>query len=190
MSKQKRQYKKNRIRLIILEGKSDEDFYNSFKRKFDLKKIDVFRLGRNKNFNEIDENIKINIEHWGYKEVWLVVDLKTQRSGTQRYYRDKNELLAEYREKLKQFNRSEFIVQIQDLESWLLLYYNKYQNTETIDDAEKEIKNLIGSDHKGNGKLQITRLLLKKPNFWDNLIRHKKKNNSFREFLERIDPDL
>lgn len=190
MSKQKSKYKKNKIRLIILEGEAEKPFYDSFKEKYAREKIDVFLLGKGKNFKKIDDNIKISINILGYKQVWLVLDLKTQKSGTERYYRDKKELLTEYREHLKQFDASVFIVVIQDLECWLLLYFNKYPNTETIFDAEKRIKKLMGHDHRGIGKPQITKMLLKKSDFWDTLIKYKSKNNSFREFLELVNPNL
>jgi len=190
MSKQKSKYKKNKIRLIILEGESEKQFYNSFKEKYAREKVDVFLLGENKNFGKIDDNIKISINVLGYKQVWLVLDLKTQKSGTKRYYQDKTELLTEYRKKLKQFDSSVLIVVIQDLECWLLLYFNKFPNTEKINDAEKRIKKLMGHDHRGIGKPQITKMLLKKPDFWDKLITYKNNNNSFREFLKRVNPDL
>lgn len=94
MSKQKNKYKRNKIRLIILEGKSEEQFYNAFKEKYAREKVDVFLLGKGKNFKDIDDNIKISLNILGYKQVWLVMDLKTQKSGTERYYRDKNELVT------------------------------------------------------------------------------------------------
>ena len=190
MSKQKRQHKKNKIRLIILEGESEKHFYNSFKEKYAGEKVDVFLLGENKNFKKIDDNIKMSIRELGYKQVWLVVDLKTQKSGSERHYRDEKELLTEYRENLKQFNTSVLIVVIQDLECWLLLYFNKYPNTEIINDAGKRVKKLMGHDHKGIGKPQITKMLLKKSDFWDTLIKYKSKNNSFRKFLELVNHDL
>ncbi|MCP5108645.1 MAG: RloB domain-containing protein [bacterium] len=190
MSKLNRKNKKNKIRLIILEGESEKHFYNSFKEKYAREKVDVFLLGENKNFRKIDDNIKISINVLGYKQVWLVLDLKTQKSGTERHYRDKKELLTEYRKNLKQFNSSVLIVVIQDLECWLLLYFNKYPNTETIDDAEKRIKKLMEYEHKAIGKPQMARMLLKKPDFWDKLITYKNKNKSFRKFLELVNPDL
>ena len=57
-------------------------------------------------------------------------------------------------------------------------------------EAEKKIKKLMGHDHRGVGKPQITKMLLKKSDFWDTLIKYKSKNNSFREFLELVNPRL
>ena len=190
MSRKKSNYKNNKIRLIILEGESEKHFYNAFKEKYAREKIDVFLLSENKNFKKIDDNIKISLDELGYKQVWLVLDLKTQKSGTERYYRDKEELLAEYQGKLKKFSTSVFIVVIQDLECWLLLYYNKYPDTERINDAEKQLKKLMGYEHRGIGKPQITRILLKRSDFWEKLNENKDKNKSFRDFLERVHSNL
>lgn len=189
MHKKKFNHKKNKIRLIILEGKSDEYFYKSFKEKYDQREIDVFLLGKGQNFKRINDSIENSIKYLGYKQVWLVLDLKTQKKGTERYYLDKEELLKEYEENLKNYNLSDIVVMIQDLESWLLLYFNKYKNTETIKNAEDRIKQLM--EIKGlTSKPQVTQWLLKKTDFWDKLIKYKDKNKSFRDFVYRVDPNL
>ena len=182
-------HKKNKIRLILLEGKSDEHFYKSFKKKYAQRELDVFLLGRVQNFKKINDNIENSIKDLGYKQVWLVLDLKTQKKGTERYYLDKDELLKEYEENLKNYNLSDMVVMIQDLESWLLLYFNKYKNTETIKNAESRIKQLMDIKEI-TSKPQVTQWLLKRTDFWDKLIKYKNKNNSFRDFVYRVDPNL
>ena len=102
---------------------------------------------------------------------------------------DKNELLKDYEKHLDEFKSSHMVVMIQDLECWLLLYFNKYNNTETINNAEDKVKQYM--EIKGKiGKPLVTQALLKKPDFWDRLIKYKDKNKSFRDFLCRVDPNL
>ena len=85
MHKKKTRKKKNKIRLILLEGPSDKLFFESFKKKYCKDKIDVSLLeALGKKFTKINRAIEFS-RHLGYKEIWLVMDLKTQKSGTDRY---------------------------------------------------------------------------------------------------------
>jgi hypothetical protein len=189
MPKKKPGHKKNKIRLILLEGPSDKLFFESFKKKYGENKLDVLLLpASNQNFNKINRQVDISRD-LGYSQTWLVVDLKTQKPGTKRHYLDKNELLRDYEKHLDEFKSSHMVVMIQDLECWLLLYFNKYNNTETINNAEDKIKQYM--EVRGKiGKPLVTQTLLKKPDFWDRLIKNKNKNKSFRDFLYRVDPNL
>jgi hypothetical protein len=189
MKKKKSGQKKNKIRLILLEGQSDKLFFDSFKKKYGENKIDISLLpAMNQNFKKINREIDSSGD-LGYKEIWLVMDLKTQKPRTERHYQDKAELLKDYERNLKKFKSSDMVVIIQDLECWLLLYFNKYNNTETINNAENKIKQYL--EIKGNiGKPLVTQTLLKKPDFWNKLIEYKNKNKSFRDFLYRVDQNL
>ena len=189
MHKKKSGQKKNKIRLILLEGPSNKLFFVSFKKKYGENKIDVLLLeAKNQDFNKINRLINISRD-LGYNQTWLVMDLKTQKPGTERYYQDKNELLKNYEKHLDKIKSSDMVVMIQDLECWLLLYFDKFNNTETINNAEDKIKQYL--EIKENiGKPQVTQTLLKKPNFWEKLIKYKNKNKSFRDFLHRVDPNI
>jgi len=191
MHKKKPAQKKNKIRLILLEGPSDKLFFVSFKERYGENKIDVLLLeAKTRDFKKINRLINISRD-LGYKETWLVMDLKTQKPGTERYYQDKDELIKDYEKHpdLDKFKASDMVVMIQDLECWLLLYFNKFNNTETINNAGDKIKQYL--EIKENiGKPQVTQALLKKPDFWDRLIEYKNKNKSFRDFLYRVDPNL
>ena len=189
MHKKKSGQKKNKIRLILLEGPSDKLFFVSFKKKYGENKIDVLLLeAQNQNLKKINRQINISRD-LGYKQTWLVMDLKTQKPGTQRHYQDKDELLKNYEKHLDKFKSSDMVVMIQDLECWLLLYFNRFNNTETINNAEDKIKQYL--EIKENiPKPQVTQALLKKSDFWDKLIEYKNKNKSFRDFLYRVDTKL
>jgi hypothetical protein len=189
MHKKKPGQKKDKIRLILLEGPSDKLFFVSFKEKYAENKIDVLLLeAKARDFKKITRLIKSSRD-LGYKETWLVMDLKTQKPGTERHYQDKDELFKDYEKHLDKFKSSDIVVMIQDLECWLLLYFNKFNNTETINNAEDKIKQYL--EIKENiGKPQVTQALLKKLDFWDKLIEYKNKNKSFRDFIYRIDPNL
>lgn len=191
MHKKKPGQKRNKIRLILLEGPSDKLFFVSFKEKYGENKIDVLLMeAKGQDFKKITRQINSSRD-LGYKETWLVMDLKTQKPGTERYYQDKDELLKYYEKHLDldKFKASDMVVMIQDLECWLLLYFNKFNNTETINNAEDKIKQYL--EIKENiGKPQVTQALLKKPDFWDKLIEYKNKNKSFRDFLYRVNPNL
>lgn len=125
----------------------------------------------------------------GYETVWLIMDLKTQKLGTENYYSNKKELIAAYKKNLKSVKtasqKTSFAVMVKDLECWELVYFDKYNNTETIDDAEKEIKRIMGI--KGTvSKDTLSQRLLKKPDFWEKLIQNKHKNQSLNDFVDAM----
>jgi hypothetical protein len=68
MHKKKPGQKKNKIRLILLEGPSDKLFFVSFKEKYGENKIDVLLLeAKNQDFKKINRLINISRD-LGYKE--------------------------------------------------------------------------------------------------------------------------
>lgn len=189
MHNKKSGHKKHKIRLILLEGRSDKLFFDSFKKRYGKNKIDVLLLeAKTQDYNKINKLISFSRD-LGYNQIWLVIDLKTQKPGTEKYFQDKTELLKNYEKKLDRFKSSDIVVMIQDLECWLLLYFNRLNNTETIINAEEKIKQFLEMKET-IGKPQLTQCLLKKKDFWDRLIGYKDKNKSFRDFLTRIDSNL
>ncbi|MCP4216176.1 MAG: hypothetical protein GY765_16125 [bacterium] len=181
--------KKNKIRLILLEGESDRLFFNAFKNQYARDLFDVSLLkAQNQNFNKIRKELDISRKVFKYKAVWLVMDLKTQKMGTRRHYESCRELLLEYEEKLKGYDTSDMVIMVRDLECWVLLYFDKYSDTERIDDAEKKLSQLMAGN--SGSKPRVLQRLMKKNDFWERLFKNKSNNKSFCEFIRRTDEAL
>lgn len=181
--------KSNKVRIIILEGESDHIFFSDFKKKFDKREFDISKLEKEGlNYSKINRLVARDFDVFGYKEVWLVMDLKTQKPGFERNFSKREELIEAYRQRIKykEPGKVDYIVMVQDLECWLLLYYQGYSNTETIKDAEIKLK----TEMKIKGTLSkplIVKRLIQKTDFWDKLKDNKKRNKSFALFLDKVD---
>jgi hypothetical protein len=179
--------KKNKIRVLILEGESDKQFFLEFKKHFHHKSLDISLLkAKNLNFNKIQKEINVSLKVLKFKEVWLVVDLKTQSQKTGRHFTSTKELTTDYKQQLENTGPIDFVVMVKDLECWLLLYFSKFPDTQRIDDSEKQIKQLM--DIKGTfSKIEIVHRLTRKNDFWETVIKNKNQNKSFAKFLEKVD---
>jgi hypothetical protein len=177
--------KKDKIRLVILEGQSDQHFFSEFKRNFDRRELEIQLLKKEGlNFEKIGRAVEANLNVLGYKEVWLVMDLKTQKVGSQKNYDTAEEMIKDYKHNLKNLDGIDYVVMVQDLECWLLVYFSKYENTETIHDAEGRIKKLM--DIKSSiSKNIVVRRLTKKPDFWNKLLKNRRKNRSLSHFFDK-----
>jgi hypothetical protein len=182
--------KKDKIRLIILEGESDKHFFSQFKKAFDQRMLDISLLkAENLNFHRISREIKASLKVMKYKEVWLVIDLKTQKGGTINYYSTPNDMIADYKKNLKHTGSLNYVIMVQDLECWLLLYFSKHGNTQTISNSEETLKKLMNIKGTISKKIIVQRLTAKS-DFWEKLLQNRHRNKSFHDFLTRVDPDL
>jgi hypothetical protein len=181
--------KNNKIRIIILEGETDTIFFNAFKKEFDRKMWDISTIdAKNLNFPKIKREIKASLKVLNYKEVWLVMDLKTQKKKTIKDYSSREEMVADYKKNLENPGMVDYIVIVRDLECWLLLYFSRHKNTQTVKDSKKELNGLM-EKQKTITKIAIAQRLTKKKDFWDKLVQNKDKNESFRDFFAKAIPD-
>ena len=189
----KNKYKANKIRLIILEGESDRHFFEEFKKKFHLRLLDIIKIGKNLNFRRIDREIEFSMKTLGYKEVWLVMDLKSQKIGTtNKNYSTSKEMMGDYKKNLKNLVNVDYVIMVQDLECWLLLYFPKTgrMNTETITNAEQELRREMQpneSTSKSISKVTTVRRLTRNIDFWEKLRQNRSRNKSFNDFLEKVE---
>jgi hypothetical protein len=184
----KNKYKANKIRLIILEGESDRHFFEEFKKKFHLRLLDIIKIGKNLNFHRIDREIESSLKTLGYKEVWLVMDLKSRKIGTtNKNYSTPKEMMGDYKKNLKNLVNVDYVIMVQDLECWLLLYYPKTgrKNTETIKNAEQELRRSMKLK-ESISKVTTVRRLTRNIDFWEKLRQNSYKNKSFNDFLEKV----
>ena len=188
--KQSRKKKNNKIRIIILEGESDKHFFKELKKQFDIKKFDISPLLKEGlNFKKINREVKASIEVLEYKEVWLVMDLKTRKPGSEKDYTTKHEIIADYRMKIQEQDKVDYIVMVLDLECWLLLYFSRHNNTETIKNSKKKLKKVMGIRGSLSETITVKRLM-KKTDFWEKLLSNKGKNKSFLDFSNKIGIDI
>ena len=188
----KRKRKSNKIRLIILEGESDRHFFLEFKKKFHPHFLEIVLLGKNLNFHRIDREIKFSLDTLGYKEVWLVMDLKSQEIGTTaKNYSTTKEMVRDYKANLKNLGHVDYVIMVQDLECWLLLYYSPHGGNDTgnVRNAEKELRRAMDL-RESISKVTMVKRLTHKSDFWETLQRNRKNNKSFNDFLEKIDSIL
>jgi hypothetical protein len=184
----KNKYKANKIRLIILEGESDRHFFEEFKKKFHLRLLDIIKIGKNLNFRRIDREIESSLKTLGYKEVWLVMDLKSRKIGTtNKNYSTPKEMMGDYKKNLKNLVNVDYVIMVQDLECWLLLYFPKpgRMNTESIKNAEQELRRAMKLK-ESLSKVTTVRRLTRNIDFWEMLQQNKSKNKSFNDFLEKV----
>jgi hypothetical protein len=185
----KKKHKANKIRLIILEGESDKHFFDGFKKKFHLRLLDIIKIGKNLNFHRIDREIESSLKTLGYKEVWLVMDLKSRKIGTTtKNYSTPKEMMGDYKKNLKNLVNVDYVIMVQDLECWLLLYYSKpgRKNTETIKNAEQELRRSMKLN-VSISKVTTVRRLTRNIDFWEKLRQNRYKNKSFNDFLEKVE---
>lgn len=184
----KNKHKANKIRLIILEGRSDKHFFEEFKKKFHLRLLDIGLIGKNLNFHKIDREIESSVKTLGYKEVWLVMDLKSRKIGTTtKNYSTPKEMRGDYKKNLKNLVNVDYVIMVQDLECWLLLYYPKpgRKNTESIKNAVQELRRSMKLK-ESISKVTTVRRLTRNIDFWEKLRQNKYKNKSFNDFLEKV----
>jgi hypothetical protein len=184
----KNKRKADKIQLIILEGNSDEHFFKKYKEKFRLRMLEIALIGKNLNFHKIDKTIEFSLKELGYKEVWLVMDLKSRKIGTNNQnYSSPKEMIGDYKKNLKNLEKVDYVIMVQDLECWLLLYYPelKNKNTESINSAEKVLKRAMGSK-ESISKTTAVKRLTNNNDFWTKLLQNSDKNKSFKAFLEKI----
>lgn len=184
----KKKYKANKIRLVILEGRSDKHFFDKFKKKFHLRLLDVGLIGKNLNFHKIDREIEPSLKTLGYKEVWLVMDLKSRKIGTtNKNYSTPKEMMGDYKKNLKNLVNVDYVIMVQDLECWLLLYFPKpgRMNTESVNNAEQELKKSMKLN-ESLSKVTVVERLTRNIDFWEKLQQNRYKNKSFNDFLVKI----
>ncbi|MCP4156433.1 MAG: hypothetical protein GY757_52455 [bacterium] len=184
--------KSDKVRLIILEGESDKHFFMEFKKRFNLRSLEPVLLGKNLNFHRIDREIKFSLDALGYKEVWLVMDLKSQKIGTtDKIYSSTKEMIRDYKLNLKNLDHVDYIVMVQDLEGWLLLYYATpgRKNTENVKNTEKKLRRAMNTN-ESISKVTMVKRLTRNRDFWEILRSNRQKNKSFNYFLEKVDTAL
>ena len=184
--KKSRKKKSDKIRIIILEGESNRHFFKQLKQTYGKNEewgISLLKA-ENLNFGKINREIEASIEVLKYREVWLVMDLKTRKPGTERDFANRKVITAYYRQHVAIPEKVGYIVMVLDLECWLLLYFSKHNNTETIKDSEKKLKELMGVG-SSSSKIITAKRLIQKPDFWKKLISNKDKNKSFSDFLDK-----
>jgi hypothetical protein len=150
--------------------------------------LDIIKIGKNLNFHRMDREIESSLKTLGYKEVWLVMDLKSRKIGTTtKNYSTPKEMMGDYKKNLKNLVNVDYVIMVQDLECWLLLYYSKpgRKNTETIKNAEQELRRSMKLN-VSISKVTTVRRLTRNIDFWEKLRQNRSKNKSFNDFLEKV----
>lgn len=181
--------------LIIVEGESDYIFIDGlrkFSTKYQIYEVKPTSKGGRKteilNSNYMQKMLEDAIDD-KYKEIFILLDLKTQKPNTKIHFQDCKELKDYYIDDILKNNlydnKVKVIIAIKELECWeLLSFYNS--NTESLDDCESKINKRFGG--KNNlSKTQIAQSVVAKRKNIENIIKNQDFNKSLQYFLNKTD---
>lgn len=182
----KKKPKKGKV-LILVEGESDKIFVEGLLKELGIKSFfDVKSFSKRSGGTDIlnKRKVKGKIEDAiddGYSKTLIILDLKTQRSGTNTYFNCYPELKKFYLEHILSDQFSDYvkiIVALRELECWELLAEEKC-NTATINDCTKKLVKHLGWRQTPD-KVELAQYYVKKLRL---IIENQAFNESFKYFL-------
>ncbi len=168
--------------LIYVEGESEVIFFNQYFKKYLKERYDIFiecQKGDIPSFKR-----KVDDFYSGYKEIFILRDLKTQKDGNQDYFCIESMKKDFTTQKDKKFigdiGRSyKFIVVCNEIESWILTY-KKQTNNRSESHYKELFKELKCSKKPPCMKKYIAKLKR------NQLVFDISKNKSFQYFIDEL----